>query len=463
MEEVMEFLQVALDGTEFELEVSRRRETTLLHRAPDSRAMNTIVETDLLGRVASAELRETWKHGTWRSGEWGERLRVKPIYSDGHGARSTSNLRALLKDYVDLDGGHVGHALVDSIDGNSCTYHPGSGFSSEERVSKLEDVRDYLTVAATILGTGRVAARFDGWIRGEPLQYRAVALLVGVRLDEPVTLDSRSRIQRLSTRSGNLPESLPGFGSEAPETYLGGVVLSVDCDAVPALFKPRKRRDGNWDFRNDVRHSWVLDGSSINEFCESLSLSYDHCVRSKETWRDYGEFREFSELSSRGREPASVVEDKLPEASVTQREFEEAWKLHLQRKGRQGKDGLETAVSRWVSSKRPEASLQDRFIDLRIALEALYLDGSSRSEMSFRIATYGAWHKGGEIEERCRNHEALRKAYNLSSSAVHAGRVRDSEDNRALLKTVQDLCRAGIIKRLAEETAPDWARTMLGG
>ena len=199
------------------------------------------------------------------------------------------------------------------------------------------------------------------------------------------------------------------FGNLLPQSR---AVLTFHIPERPVilfnLFDDSKGRDRDWEFRKDVRRSWVLDGSSINEFCESLSLSYGSCVRCKETWRDYGELREFSGLSSRGREPASVVEDKLPEASVTQREFEEAWKLHLQRKGRKGKDGLETAIGGWVSSKRPEASLQDQFIDLRIALEALYLDGSSRNEMSFRIATYGAWHQGGEAEERCRNDEALR-------------------------------------------------------
>ena len=463
MEEVAKFLQVAIDGAEFELKVSRRRETTLMRREPDQRTMNTGMDTEILGRVVSAELKKSYEQGTWRSGEWGERLKVVPIFGDGVGERSTSRLRTLLKDYIDSDGGHVGHALVDSVDGSSCTHIPGSGFSSEEKVSTLEDFRDYLTVAAAILGADRVAAHVGAWIGGEPLQYRGMGLLVGVRLDEPLTLDSGIRIERLSTKSGDLPESLPGLGSEPPETYLGGVVLSVDCEATPALFKPQKHKDGHWGFSKDVRHSWVLDGSSINEFCESLSLSYGDCIRCKETWRDYGELREYSELSSRGREPARIVEDKLPQAFLTQFELEEAWELHCRRIGRKTKDGIGTAIGRWVSSKRPEASLQDRFIDLRIALEALYLDGASRNEMAFRIATYGAWHAGGDVESRYSNFDGLRKAYSVSSKAVHAGNVRDSVANRELLETVQDLCRTGIIKRLAEDGKPNWTNMILGG
>ena len=463
VEEIAKFLQGAIDGTEFELTVSRRRETKLMRLEPDSRSMSTGIDRKLLGRVASGELRQSYEHGSWRSGEWGERLRIVPVYGDGIGERSTSRLRALLKDYIDSEGGHVGHTLIDAVDGSCFTSIPGPGFDTGEKVSALEDIRDYLTVAAAILGADQVAAHLGAWIDGEPLQYRKMALLVGVRLEEPLTLDSGVRIERLSTTSGDLPESLPGFGSEAPETYLGGVVLSVGCEAAPALFKPKKGLDGHWAFSKDVRHSWVLDGSSIDEFCESLSLSYGGCIRCKEVWRDYGEMREFSELSSRGREPARMVEDKLPKAFLTQTALEEAWELHCQRTGRKAQDGIGTAISRWVNSKRPEASLQDRFIDLRTALEALYLGGDSRNEKSFRIATYGAWYAGGSIEVRRENHAALRKAYSVSSAAVHAGKVKDSDANRNLLKTVQSLCRAGIIKRLAEDGKPNWTDMILGG
>ena len=463
VEEIAKLLQAVIDGSQFELEVSRRRETTLTRREPNQRTMSTGMDTRTLGRVAPSELKTTYEQGTWRSGEWGERLRIRPVYGDGLGERWTSELGAVLQDFNDSDGGHVGHALLDSVEGTSRGFIPGSGFRNEEKVSTLEALRDYLTVAGAILGTDGVAGHLGAWIEGEPLQYREMALLVGVRLDEPVALESGIRIEHLSTKSGELPESLPGYGSAAPETYLGGVVLSIPCEAAPALFKPRKRSDGGWDHRQYVRHNWVLEGSSIDEFCESLSLSYDECVRCKETWRDYGELREYSELSSRSREAETIVEDKLPEVFLTQLQLENAWEFHRQRIGRKWKDGVGTAIGRWVSSKRPESTLPDRFIDLRIALEALYLDGDSGGEKAYRLASRGAWHAGGEIETRRINFDALRKAYNVSSIAIHAGTVKDNQAHRDLLDRAQSLCRAGVVKRLAEDAKPDWTNLILGG
>ena len=465
MEEIAKLLREAAGGTEFELRVSRRRATTLKRREPSSSATSTGLYTKSLGQVPFFELRKTYEGGAWRSGEWGEKLQIKPLYGDGVAEGLNSKLRGVLKDCIDSERGHVGHGLAGLIEGSGYIRRPDKQLLAQNKISTLGDFRDYLIVAAAVLGLERLAGIVGAWVRGEPLQYRVMALLVGVRIDRSLALDSGIGLERLPVTSIDLPQSLPGFTTGTPTAYLGAVVLSVQGEAAPALFRPETDESGGWKFPMDVQHNWVLDEPSIDMFCEALSLSFDGCIRRKELWRDFGELKEFSALSSRGGGggPARIVEDRLPEAILTQEQFREAWEMHLHRISRRTNDGIGTAISRWVNSKRPEASLQDQFIDLRIALEALYLDGSSKTEIAFRIATYGAWHTGGSIEERCRNHKALRQAYSRSSAAVHAGRVGDTQENRELLKKVQGLCRAGIIKRLAEENAPDWTREILGG
>ena len=114
-----------------------------------------------------------------------------------------------------------------------------------------------------------------------------------------------------------------------------------------------------------------------------------------------------------------------------------------------------------MNSKRPESDLLDRFIELRIALEALYLKDRA-GEMKFRLTTYGAWHLGGDLDERRKYHDTLRQTYDLASKAVHAGTLENTPENRELLKTAQDLCRDGILKRLKEGQEPNWNDMILG-
>ena len=133
---------------------------------------------------------------------------------------------------------------------------------------------------------------------------------------------------------------------------------------------------------------------------------------------------------------------------------------------------LRIAVGRWRRSKRPEARLEDSYIDLRIALEALYLkdfDDERSQEMRFRLPLFGAWHLAENLEERRSIRKTLRTAYDMASKAVHGGEVLKAEgadhyrSARVELTRAQDLCRRGMLKLLREGPPNDWTDLVLGG
>ena len=89
-----------------------------------------------------------------------------------------------------------------------------------------------------------------------------------------------------------------------------------------------------------------------------------------------------------------------------------------------GSGNLRIAIDRWKRSKRRNTPLEDRLIDLRIALETLYLKDfvNERSgEMRFRLSLFGAWHLGATLEDRRDIRKTLRDAYGRASGAVHTG------------------------------------------
>ena len=102
-----------------------------------------------------------------------------------------------------------------------------------------------------------------------------------------------------------------------------------------------------------------------------------------------------------------------------------------------------------MKSKDPYGSLADQFIDLRIALELLYSQGS-RSELRSRVALSGARHLGRNREERENIHKTLRNAYDKASDAVHGNASFENAANAKLLAEAQDVCRLAIIKSLSE-------------
>ncbi len=123
---------------------------------------------------------------------------------------------------------------------------------------------------------------------------------------------------------------------------------------------------------------------------------------------------------------------------------------------------LRIALDRWRRSKRATLPV-DAYIELRIALEALYLKDfadENSGELRFRLALMGAWHLTEDPEERRSIRKTLRDAYDTASGAVHTGEIKD--EHRVKLSDVQDLCRRGILKLLREGPPQDWGDLVLG-
>ena len=125
-----------------------------------------------------------------------------------------------------------------------------------------------------------------------------------------------------------------------------------------------------------------------------------------------------------------------------------------------------TAISRWMKSKDRRQSLEDCFIDLRIALETIYLkdflNEHTNQEMRFRVALFGAWHLGKDFKERQSIRKGLRDSYDRASAAVHTGSIAARSANKELLAAGQELCRRGIQKQLREGPPEDWGDLVLG-
>ena len=121
-------------------------------------------------------------------------------------------------------------------------------------------------------------------------------------------------------------------------------------------------------------------------------------------------------------------------------------------------------VDRWKRSIQRNSRPEDSFIELRIALEALYLKNTDkyRSELGFRLSLFGAWHLGSNPDERRSIRKILLEAYGEASGAVHGGKV--TEKTNELLSEAQDLCRRGILNFIREGDRPNnyWIDLILG-
>lgn len=359
------------------------------------------------------------------------------------------SLRSVLDGFIEPESDRLGYGLVNLMGGLP--------------QPKVTDFARILVRAAATLGAHRVVKLLFEWANGGRLRYRTRALLAGVSVGNRIALEDGLEITRLPTSGNKLHAQVPVFSMQMHgyESFLGGVVMSVDCEAGPALYLPPKCGS----LRSNVEHIWAqgrLPNLSLDTFCDALSLASNRCVRCKAHWRDFGELQELNLAVGTGVSYAEVP-TWGSKGELSQEHLEQARDVHLQRQRTRKSGGkLDITIRRWVNSRRPETNLVDKFIDLRIALEALYLE-RLEGEMGFRLATYGAWHLGRSLAERREYRAVLRKAYQVSSKAVHSGELSNTERTRDLLAEAQDLCRRGILRRLREKQKPKWENIILGG
>ena len=353
-------------------------------------------------------------------------------------------LRTLLREY-----------LVDDCFGQTLAHGRG-GYSALDIASFASDVVPF----AAAVGPERAAEWISDLASGKPIPYRLSAVLLGLNVDQPLELEDGIRFRNLPTSSDAL-ENLPMSHSRSIplSRVLGALMVEIDCEMGPGLCKP-----GESDLFPD--QAWG-DGATSEDpvavLCTVLSLANNCYVAPILRWPDFsdemwmlklitGKMFSYSEENSMY---LPVITMKLEHLDSVRRVLSN-WAI-LSREG----GGLDLAVDRWMRSKRQKSDV-DKFIELRIALEALYLQ-DARGELGFRLANYGAWHLGANFAERKRYRAVLSQAYRKASEAVHRAEVADTEANRKLLSEAQDLCRMGILKRLDETEKPDWDEVILGG
>ena len=363
-------------------------------------------------------------------------------------------VRSLVADFTHPETDRVGTGMV-SVIGGAQFYPPDGQF--EPTVERL--CRNLLTAAAVVGSPKAVRALVD-WFSGRPYVYHGRASVVGLTFVEAISTQGL-HASRLPLSSHELQEAMSTawlrFSND--EDLPGKVMLSFDVAATPPLYRPA---DDEMPSTRPVERVSAFHGGWA-DLCFALSLVTNHYVNWKYSWTDFGALYLLARSHSSGYSINDGVPIVSPEVPLATSTLEESLQLFAGMKQVWNQE-LGIAIHRWHRSLRPGA-LADRFIDLRIALEYLYL--SRGGGLKFRVALCGAWHLGRSAKERRQYYDLLTRAYGEASRAVHSGRIKHPTDRRkqTLLTSAQDACRKGLMRWIKEGRRPsdDALELVLGG
>lgn len=382
-------------------------------------------------------------------------------------------VRIVLGNFIDEDSDSLRHAFpINQLSHSLSRRIRPDGLPESEFETKTEYFAKGLVQAAAIIGVEKVEQLLTTWMRGEPVRFRTSTILNGLALNTRLSPREDIEITPLPLTTAKLPR-MPRHEHLVGRDYLGLTVLSLVMSASPSLSHPKSGVLGETvktHVRKDVDLNVVCDALSLQANCHVthsfLWVEYEEAgpfsLSDWQTWSSGANYLERPRFRMISEEPRTgvVAMQRKDDVSIPKLN---AGELLQTIKALQAADRkLRIAVERWKRSKRSDAQLEDRFIDLRIALETLYLkDFDNNTEMRFRLSLFGAWLLGSSPEERKDISKELREAYDMASRAVHSGEVPD--DSKKCLEKSQDLCRDGILKLLLEGDKVDWGALILGG
>lgn len=374
-------------------------------------------------------------------------LALEPDLEQGLRAELTDCLQSLLTEF--LDGDHIGIGFGSLVGGR--------------HILRLPELVSRVVCTAVMLGPDTAVELLCGWAKGRTVPYRLNALLSNITSQHPMEMAGGIHLQPLPGRSSQLatyvPETLLAMLHEGER--IGGLKLTIPCELTPAFFRPGEGnpvpQQQRW-VHGDIPANWA------NIFCEALSLVLNHCVTWTVSWADCEAARAFGvggSLASMNYMLGPHFGSPPGDTMLSEAHLPEVTSLLSKRLTKGSKrESLSIAIDRWMRSKATPRSI-DQLIELRVALEALYLKGN-KGEVGFRLANYGAWHLGASFDERRKYQKTLKRAYDLASNVVHPRAVKHKDKDYEVLIDAQNLCRKGILQRLDETKEPNWNELILG-
>ena len=249
------------------------------------------------------------------------------------------------------------------------------GSSASPRLPSVDDYAKMLVLAASRIGTERVAELFSGWLRGESIRLHRCALLKGIKTAGKFRPVQGMRLETLPTNANDFPPSLRiDMGELRHEQFGGRAMLAIEYETDRALYDPETFRESfpPEPPRRDLVNP-ELASVTAEAFCRSMSLAADNHVDWFIQWEDYGDIEAFflGAGFSSGRKEAT----NTPAVLVSEDDVRLCLAIHADLNAF---SKLDLAIARWRRSKRSTAA-HEQLVELRIALESVLLSADPAS------------------------------------------------------------------------------------
>jgi hypothetical protein len=380
------------------------------------------------------------------------------IASDITKSKLLEFIREELASFIHEDAiNSVSYAIEGDTDG-FCLHSLGGGHIN------LHILLEHLLKITIAWGVEKAVSTFDEGSspKGKLGFFQPIASLEGITVKTEIQVCEGIRLVPFPRPTTfELERYFPDFSTPGSRLALnmGKTLLIIDLPMLSIFHNPSEEtfdevRVSDLPFQLEVQDAKLSNLDAVDSFrtsfCQALSLACNSPVQIARKWWFVAEDEIFRPFSGGGM----GYSPRLFGGSVKaeQPEIEEAKCLHenLTNLNSKSQKKLQIAIDRWIKSKTYQ-TLEDKIIDLVIALEALYLPDAGES--TFKLAVRASWHLREDRGKRAELFEVFKELYKCRSAVVHGGELKENvpiaEETIPISKFItrtQDLCRESIKK-----------------
>ncbi len=333
---------------------------------------------------------------------------------------------------------------------------------------EMEQLAERLLVVAIGRGHQQAVRNLFKGIQEGVAKYKVIGLLTGIHIDGEIEVRPGIRLVPLPSSTAELPPLFGYMGKIQTEDLLNKTIIVTDYTVSPVYTNPDSFVLPEEVFQRKQRCTDLPD-FDIQTFCDALSLISNGAIEWVCNWNFINPDEVFvvhgEHVGSTIIQISALRERRNMQVDAEQ--VAEAISLYSAMKSLKEREAqkLQIPIRRWIKSKTRQP-LVDTFIDLGIALEALYLDPGTGEQQSFRLRLRAALFLREGVNDRESVIKDMREIYGLRSKAVHEGAVSNSEATKSFKEKAEDLCRESIIRTVSYTQVngefPQWSRLELG-
>ena len=348
--------------------------------------------------------------------------------------------------------------------GNGVCFFPGSG-GGQMNLNKY-DLANILIKISAIFDVERAITEFFSWFDKTWTEYKCEIYFSNLNITEPFNYNDEIYFNSIDEPKDFSRSFLPESGTfkfipnedEAVEfrrrVVESGTVVNIKCRTGPIFIKnfysneEIKRIHESKKYISKFKYNNKIVEFSEKAFCCALSLACNEYINFTIIGRDIGLPILFPALHDPYEPSICQFEANTP-ISVNQSDLAKACELYegvYSVLSNENKDLKSVAITRWFKSMAHNSSMEDKFIDLRIALEAIFIPpGNDFGEKAFKLSSICAWYLGKNVDKRKEYFNKVRKFYRKSSNIIHASESKVNNEEFKLLEEIQYICCKSII------------------